>query len=68
MVTEGSWPKWLTENGPVDVRDSGDRLEWHETPLRSTARSSSDIAYGSRLELGRDLQDHLILIVGRVDL
>ena len=46
----------------------GDRLERDRAARRSSGRSSSDIAAGSLLELRRDPQDHLILIVRRVDL
>ena len=67
IVTDGSWPVWLTVSGPASVVIVASVFNG-----MSAAGRGPDVQHRHRgrilLEFRRDLQNHLILIVRRVDL
>ena len=66
-VTDGSCPVWLTDSGPDRLPRRDDRRERHQLVagrLHVEQRQRRRVA----LVLRRDLQDHLVLVVGREDL
>ena len=67
MVTDGSWPVWLTLSAPAPVVTVATEFSGTSFPVDERTYSI-DSAAGSLLELRRHAQDHLILIVRRVDL
>ena len=66
MVTDGSWPRWLTVSGPTPGRELGHGVQGHQLP-----GGGADVEQGERgrvpLVLRVQLHDDLVLVVGGVD-